>query len=285
LSKRPNLKRPDLNLSGLADENLQGRHLLVYSEQGLGDVIQFVRYLPLLLQRGCKITFLTPEKLARLFRHAIPGLNISGTPRGLDGIDAQAALISLPYLLGTDLSSVPNNVPYLKAEAELEAHWRARIGVHGFKIGISWQGNPRGEIDLGRSIPLKEFARLSHIPGVRLISLQKNVGLDQLADLPNDTKVESLDTLDNGADAFVDTVAVMTNLNLIITCDTSIAHLAGALGRPTWVALKHVPDWRWMLDREDSPWYPTMRLFRQPQRDDWASVFSKMDGALRALIR
>ena len=278
-------KRPDLNVPNWQGDNLIGRHLLIYSEQGLGDIIQFVRYLPLLLQRGCKITLLTPEKLARLFRHAIPGVNISGTLHGLDGIDAQAALISLPYLLDTDLSSVPNNVPYLKAETELEAHWRARIGVHGFRIGISWQGNPRGEIDLGRSVPLREFVRLSHIPGVRLISLQKDVGLDQLSDPPNDTKVESLDGLDNGVDAFVDTAAVMTNLDLIITCDTSIAHLAGALGRPTWVALKHVPDWRWMLDREDSPWYPTMRLFRQAQRDDWASVCSKMDEALRALIR
>jgi hypothetical protein len=221
----------------------------------------------------------------RLFRHSIPAVHVSGTPYDLRGIDAQVALISLPHLLDTDLSSVPNGVPYLKAEAELEAHWRARIGMDGFRIGISWQGNPRGEIDLGRSVPLRDFVRLSHIPGVRLISLQKDVGLDQLSELPNDAKIETLGVLDNGDDAFVDTAAVMTNVDLVITCDTSIAHLAGALGRPTWVVLKRVPDWRWMLDRSDSPWYPTLRLFRQRERDDWVSVFSEIEESLWALLR
>jgi tetratricopeptide (TPR) repeat protein len=276
-------KRPDLKVPNWGGESLVGRHLLVYGEQGLGDIIQFVRYLTLLLQRECKVTFLGPEKLVRLLRHSIPAVHVSGTPYGLQGIDAQVALISLPHLLETDLSSVPNRVPYLKAETELEAHWRARIGVDGFKIGISWQGNPRGEIDLGRSVPLRNFARLSHIPGVRLISLQKDVGLDQLSELPNDAKLETLGVLDNGADAFVDTAAVMVNVDLVVTCDTSIAHLAGALGRPTWVALKHVPDWRWMLDRNDSPWYPTLRLFRQRERDDWTSVFSEIEESLCSL--
>src|SRR5262249_42454565 len=123
------------------------------------------------------------------------------------------------------------------------------------------------------------------ISAVRLISLQKHVGLDQLAGLPKDIEIETLgDALDNGPDAFIDTAAVMNSLDLIITSDTAIAHLAGALGRPTWVALKHGPDWRWLLDREDSPWYPTLRLFRQPQWDDWASVFANIERELRALL-
>jgi tetratricopeptide (TPR) repeat protein len=278
-------KRPDLNVPNWQGENLVGRHLLVYSEQGLGDIIQFVRYLPLLLQRGCKITFLTSEKLARLFRHSIPSVHVVDTLQGLQGVDALVALISLPYFFKTDLSSVPNQVPYLNTEAKLENAWRARIGANGFKIGIAWQGNPVGAIDAGRSVPLKEFARLSNIPEVRLISLQKHVGLDQLADLPEGAKIETLgDDFDSGPDAFIDTAAVMNSLDLIITCDTSIAHLAGALGRPTWLALKHVPDWRWMLDREDSPWYPTLWLLRQPQRDDWGSVFSKIEKSLRELL-
>jgi hypothetical protein len=278
-------KRPDLNVPNWQGENLLGRHLLVYSEQGLGDIIQFARYLPLSLQRGCKITFLTSEKLARLFRHSIPSLHVVDTLQNLQGVDAQVALISLPYFFKTDLSSVPNRVPYLNAEAKLETAWRARIGTNGFKIGIAWQGNPVGAIDAGRSVPLKEFVRLSKIPEVRLISLQKHVGLDQLADLPEGAKIETLgDDFDSGPDAFIDTAAVMNSLDLIITCDTSIAHLAGALGRPTWLALKHVPDWRWMLDREDSPWYPTLRLLRQPQRDDWGSVFSKIEKSLRELL-
>jgi hypothetical protein len=176
-------------------------------------------------------------------------------------------------------------VPYLTAEPGLEGRWKTRIGADGFKIGIAWQGNPSSKIDEGRSIPLTEFVPLSRISGVRLISLQKYVGLDQLTGLPNETEIETLgDAFDHGPDAFIDTAAVMSSLDLIITSDTSIAHLAGALGRPAWVALRHVPDWRWLLDREDSPWYPTLRLFRQPQREDWAVVFAKIDRELHALL-
>jgi len=278
-------KRPDLEIPKWQGEDLPEQHLLVYSEQGLGDIIQFVRYLPLLLQRKYKITFLTTEKLARLFRHSFPSLHVIDSLQGVEGFDAQVALISLPYFFKTDLSSVPKQVPYLSAEAKLETVWRDRIGAEGFKIGIAWQGNPVGAIDAGRSVPLKEFVRLSKIPKIRLISLQKHVGLDQLADLPEGAKIETLgDDFDSGSDAFIDTAAVMNNLDLIITGDTSIAHLAGALGRPTWLALKRVPDWRWMLDREDSPWYPTLRLFRQSQQDDWGCVFSKIEQSLQELL-
>jgi hypothetical protein len=193
--------------------------------------------------------------------------------------------MSLPHFFRTNLSSVPNQVPYLNAELKIEQVWKERIGAHGFRIGIAWQGNPVGAIDAGRSVPLKHFVGLSKISGVRLISLQKQVGLDQLADLPEDVKIEILgDDFDSGPDAFIDTAAVMNGLDLIITCDTSIPHLAGALGRPTWVALKHVPDWRFMLDREDTPWYPTMRLFRQNKRDDWGHVFLEIEKSLRELL-
>ena len=280
LSKRPGLKIP--NWQG---ESLRGHHLLVYSEQGLGDIIQFVRYLPLLLQRECKVTFLTSEKLVRLVGHSIPSLHVVESVQNFQRIDVQAALMSLPHFFKTDLSSVPNQVPYLNAEAKMEKAWQMRIGGHGFKIGIAWQGNPVGAIDAGRSVPLKEFIQLSKIPEVRLISLQKHVGLDQLADLPEGVKIETLgEDFDSGPDAFIDTAAVMNNLDLIVTCDTSIAHLAGALGRPTWVALKHVPEWRWMVDRDDTPWYPTMRLFRPIERDDWSSAFLKIESSLRQLV-
>jgi hypothetical protein len=193
--------------------------------------------------------------------------------------------MSLPNRLGTDLASIPNSVPYLRAEGALIAHWRERIGEHGFKIGIAWQGNPQGNVDQGRSIPLTEYLALARLPGVRLISLQKQHGLDQLARLSADTKIETLgDEFDSGPDGFIDTAAVMETLDLIITSDTSIAHLAGALGRPTWVALKYVPDWRWLLDRADSPWYPTMRLFRQSESDNWKPVFSAMERELQPLL-
>jgi len=193
--------------------------------------------------------------------------------------------MSLPHWFNTELSSIPNKVPYLIAEPELEARWKARIGEHGFKIGIAWQGNPTGRIDEGRSIPLREFVPLSRISGVRLISLQKHAGLDQFAGLPKDVEIETLgDDFDNGPDAFIDTAAVMTGLNLIITSDSAIAHLAGALGRTAWVALKYMPDWRWLLDRADSPWYPTLRLFRQPKPEDWSSVFAAMEEQLGATV-
>jgi hypothetical protein len=174
-------------------------------------------------------------------------------------------------------------VPYLSAEKDLVAYWKNKIGAAGFKIGLAWQGLAQGAVD-HRRFALTEIAPLAQLPGVRLISVQKHDGLDQLESLPAGTKVETLGDFDSGPDAFIDTAAVMENLDLIITSDTSIAHLAGALGRPTWVALKYVAEWRWLLDRDDSPWYPTMRLFRQETDGDWKSVFAKMERELRSLL-
>ena len=166
------------------------------------------------------------------------------------------------------------------AEGPLIARWKERIDEHGFKVGIAWHGNPK-TLDASKFIPLQEFAPLAAIPGVRLISLQYRDGLDQLARLPPDIAIETLgDDFNRGPDGFVDTAAVMSNLDLVVTCDTSIAHLAGALARPTWIGLKQVPDWRWMLDRSDSPWYPSARLFRQSVRGDWAGVVLNMARAL-----
>ncbi len=278
-------KRPNIRLPTWRGEDLSGHHLLVFSEQGMGDIIQFARYLPLLAESKCKITFTAPANLIRLLRLSIQSVEIVSELDCIQGIDFQIALMSLPQWFNTELSSIPHTVPYLTVEPELEAHWRSRIGAQGFKIGIAWQGNPSAKIDAGRSVPLEEFFRLSHIPGVRLISLQKHTGLDQLARLPRDVKIEVFDDdLDSGPDSFIDTAAAMNSLDLIITSDTSIAHLAGALGRPTWVALRHVPDWRWLLDRNDSPWYPTLRLFRQPQRDEWTQAFARIEQELKRRV-
>ena len=276
-------KRP--NFANWHGEDLEGRRLLVFSEQGLGDTIQFARYLPLLARNRCQITFVTIAKLTRLLRPLTSGIEVISTLGAERKFDFQCALMSLPHRFGTDLASIPNSVPYLRAEDALIARWRERIGAHGFKIGIAWQGNPQAPIDRGRSIPLTEYFALARLPGVRLISLQKQHGLDQLSACLPDTTIETLgDDFDNGPDAFIDTAAVMENLDLIITSDTSIPHLAGALGRSTWVALKYVPDWRWLLDREDSPWYPTVRLFRQSERDNWQPVFANMERELRSVL-
>ena len=265
-------------------ENLEGRHLLVFSEQGLGDVIQFARYLPLLQRQRCRLTFQTYPTLVRLLRPLTTAIEVVTVLDRKQEFDVQVALMSLPYRFGTGLSSIPNAVPYLRAEAEFVARYRQRIGVHGFKVGIAWQGNPHAKVDRGRSIPLREFLPLARLPGVRLISLQRQHGLEQLAQLPADANIETRgDDFAPAPDEFIDTAAAIANLDLVITSDTSVAHLSAALGCPTWVVLAYAADWRWMLDRDDSPWYPSMRLFRQPHPGDWGSTFSNVVSALVAL--
>jgi len=275
---------PSIGSAIWRDQDLTGRHLFVSTEQGLGDTIQFARYLPLLVERKAKVTFLPPPNLIRLLRPLAVGLRIVTSIGELETFDFHCALLDLPLRFKTDLSSIPAKVPYLRAEETLVSRWKQRLGAHGFKIGIAWQGNPQSGADQNRSVPLSQFARLSRVNGVRLINLQKHHGLDQLARLPPEVKIETLgDDFDGGPDAFIDTAAVMETLDLIITSDTSVAHLAGALGRPTWVALRNVPDWRWLLDRSDSPWYPTLRLFRQVEWSCWEPVFAEIEGELRRL--
>jgi hypothetical protein len=166
----------------------------------------------------------------------------------------------------------------------LQAKWSARIGAGGIKIGIVWQGNPNPEADTARSFPVAALQPVAALPRVRLISLQRGFGTEQLDGLPQHIRVETLGSeFDAGTDAFIDTAAVITALDLVVTCDRSIAHLPGALGAPVWVALKKDAEWRWLRQRDDSPWYPTMRLFRQPLRGDWSSVFTAMAHRLAPL--
>jgi tetratricopeptide (TPR) repeat protein len=277
-------KKPDVDAPWWQGEDLSRRRLLVFSEQGFGDVVQFARYLPRVAQLGGKTTLLVNKKLSRLLRPMTEGIDVVDAPDG--AYDVQCALLSLPYRFGTDLDSIPATVPYLRAEPDLVDAWRNRIGQHGFKIGIAWQAAPGAGSAADRSIPLTQFAPLARLPGVRLISLQKHVGLDQLATLPDDLRIEMPgEGFDDGPDAFIDTAAVMANLDLVIAADTVIVHLAGALARPVWVALPHVPDWRWMLDRQDYPWYPTARLFRQKQLGEWDQVFAEMTVELRVRLQ
>ncbi|HEX5278491.1 MAG TPA: tetratricopeptide repeat protein [Micropepsaceae bacterium] len=277
-----NCNLPTLNAARWRGEPLKDRNIVVFSEQGLGDAIQFVRFLPRLVEMGARVTFLCHPALMRLFRNfAAVGIDLIVSCRGDRKFDYQCPLMSLPERLATTIASLPNQVPYIFAEPELVEKWRTEIGDKGFKIGICWQGNPAGKIDKDRSFPLVHFEAIAAIPGVRLISLQRTHGLDQLAQLPSTMRVETLPPFDTGTDAFIDTAAIMQNLDLVVTSDTSVAHLAGALGRTVWVALKHTPDWRWMLNRSDSPWYPSMRLFRQKHRRDWAGVFAEIADALQ----
>ncbi len=263
---------------------LGGRTILVHAEQGLGDSLQFIRFAPLVKERGGRVLVRCRAPLFKLLAscEGFEELLVEGSP--LPPFDVHAPLLSLPRMLATTLDTIPNHVPYIHTDPALLEKWRERLKpLEGFKVGIAWQGNPLFPGDRVRSVPLKCFEPLAQLPGVRLMSLQKNHGLEQIAELADRFTVTELGAdVDDAAGPFMDTAAIMQNLDLIITSDTATAHLAGALGVPVWVALPYMPDWRWLLNREDSPWYPTMRLFRQPTPGDWKSVFEGMASALRS---
>lgn len=264
-------------------EDIAGKTLLVRGEQGLGDIIQFSRYVPLLEGRGVKVILMVQPQMMRLMGSLEPRPQIIAWNDVPMAFDHHIALESLPGLFRTSLDTIPASIPYLRAEPERVAKWRERLGNGGFKIGIAWRSSAHGA-SIGKTFSPAHFEALSKIPGVRLIGLQKADESAELNDLPPGMAVEQLSAdFDAGPDAFIDSAAVMQSLDLVISSDTGLAHLAGALGRPVWIALKHVPDWRWMLDRADTPWYPTMRLFRQPAPGDWASVFAQIEDALTQL--
>jgi tetratricopeptide (TPR) repeat protein len=281
--KQPIADRSFPQPAWLGESDIAGKTILVHAEQGLGDTIQFCRYIPLLHARGAKILF-APQPVLRGLMQSLDGdAAIVDTDDRSLAFDVHCPLLSLPLAFATRLETIPDRIPYLTAEAERVDHWSEVICESGFRIGICWQGSLT-KADAGRSFPVTEFESIAALSAVRLISLHKGSGEAQLAGLPAGMTVETLgDAFDASEDAFLDTAAAMMSCDLIVTSDTAIAHLAGALGRPVWVVLKRVPDWRWMLDRADSPWYPTMRLFRQPVAGDWRSVFADIERELRAL--
>jgi FkbM family methyltransferase len=267
-------------------DSLDGRTILLLAEQGLGDTIQFIRYARLLKAKyDCRVVAAVQKPLLRLLQD-VAGVD-AWAIRGevAPDYDLWTPMLSLPALLGQhDVGDLPKAAPYLQAEEPLVAKWRDRLApLGGFRIGIAWQGNPGMETDRFRSFPLAALEPLAKLSGVQLISLQRGFGAEQLERLGGRMEIHTLgDDLDTTSGPFMDTAAVMKNLDLVITSDTAVAHLAGALGVPTWVALTLVPDWRWFLKREDSPWYPSLRLFRQDQPGDWGAVFRKIAATLLA---
>ncbi len=263
-------------------EALAGKTILVSTEQGIGDTIQFARFLAGLNERGARVKVLVQPALSRLARTLPVPVEWFDRVSQVGSFDFQIPLLSLPLILKTAIDGIPTAVPYLTPEPEKVAAWRERIGGEGFRIGVVWQGNPRYGLDHRRSPPLRHFAPLAAQPGVRLYSLQAVHGLDQLDHLPEGMAVESLgEKITANPDGVSEIAAAMAALDLVVSSDTAMAHLAGALGRPVWVALNDDPDWRWLFDRADSPWYPTMRLFRQKTRGDWDGVFAEMAAALQ----
>jgi hypothetical protein len=285
LHARRHADGPLQDIAYWAGQPLRGKSILLSEPSGLGDTIQFWRFLPQIAAMGARISFLGLERMFRLLRSSPWAVRmLSERPAG-EAFDYRCELWSLPRLLRTGLDDIPDAVPYLAADPDATARWSQWLGAGHFNIGVCWQGNPDRKIDAGRSIPLAAFAPLARVPGVRLVSLQKNFGLEQLDRLPAGmTVLDPGPEFDAGSDAFIDSAGLMQALDLVVTSDTSLAHLAGALGRPTWVGIKYAPEWRWLLDRPDSPWYPTLRLFRQPRQGDWAGVFDAMADALEKLV-
>lgn len=270
-------------------EPLAGRTLLVHAEGGLGDVMQFCRYLPSLAAQGATVVFEVMPGLKALLRTLQGAVQIIGRGEPLPEIDYYSPLLSLPYALKTRIDNIPAQVPYLAAEPERVARWQERLRtLPGLRVGLAWQGNPKPEELVwarGRSLPLAALEPLAQLPGLSLVSLQKGPGCEQLARVPFSERIVELGAdFDAGPDAFLDTAAVMASLDLVVSSDTSIVHLAGALGRPVWTALSASPEWRWLRTRNDSPWYPTMRLFRQPSDGDWGAVVAAMARAVSPLI-
>ncbi len=261
------------------------RCLLLCAEGGAGDTIQFVRYAPLVRARCGSVILQCQAPLAPLLARAagIDRLIAGGEP--LPEHHAHAPLMSLPLMLGSTPETIPAKAPYLFADSALIQTWQGRLAAYnGFKVGISWQGNPSYAVDRLRSVPLERFAALAGVPGVTLFSLQKGCGTEQLAAAGPALGVVDLGPgFDVAAGAFMDTAAVMRSLDLVVTSDTAIAHLAGALGVPVWVALSTCADWRWLEERADSPWYPTMRLFRQSRPGDWEELFGRIAAELAAV--
>jgi Flp pilus assembly protein TadD len=260
-------------------QGLEGKTILLHAEQGFGDTIQFVRYAPLVAGRGGRVILLCPHDLVRLLDGFAGLQQVIAGGAALPRFDVHCPLLSLPQAMGTDcLAAIPADVPYLRPPSDDQAAWKARFPADDakLKIGLAWAGQPGHLNDRNRSLPLARFDGLSSVEGVQFYSLQKGDAARQTAS----SKLPLVDWTSELRD-FADTAALIANLDLIISVDTAVAHLAGAMGKPTWVLLPLAPDWRWMMDRDDSPWYPTMRLFRQRRMGDWADVIASMAAQLR----
>jgi ADP-heptose:LPS heptosyltransferase len=268
----------------LGGEEVRGKTLLIHVDEGLGDTIQFVRYIPSVAALDARIILVVEQPLQALLSR-FPGVSqcLALSAGALPAFDMHCPITNLPLAFGTRLDTIPAEVPYLPLpSAEQTQVWERRLGPHDkLRVGLVWAGNAKHTKDHNRSIPLRSFARLLDETDATFVSLQKDPRPADKSGLLERTDIVDLTLHLND---FVDTAGLVNCLDLIITVDTSVAHLAAALGRPTWVLLPYTPDWRWLLNRDDSPWYPTMRLFRQSENRDWSEVLARARGALLRLI-
>ena len=288
---RPFARPPAVDAPKWDGRALPGETLVVHHEQGLGDTLHFVRLIPAIAGRVGRVIFVTQPALAALLAGSpifAAGRGIALTAEGtaLPPHAAWTPLLSLPGILGIGRRTVPPVAPWLVAEAERVARWRGHpaLAGSGLRVGLTWQGNPKAPVEKGRSIPLSAFAPLAGIDGVGFVSLQKGFGREQVPP-PGLALADLGDDFDATGGAFLDTAAVIASLDLVITSDTAMAHVAGAMGRPVWLVTKRVPEWRWGLSGERSPWYPSMRIFRQSRDGDWSEPMRAIAADLARLAR
>jgi FkbM family methyltransferase len=275
--------RPDFQRPAWAGQDLRGKTILLHVEQGFGDLIQFVRYVPHVKALGATVILRVPRAMKNLARK-VPATDwIVDRDEPIPEFDFYIYLLSLPRVFGTDLASIPADIPYLQAEPERVERWAKRLGPRdALRVGLTWAGSPTHSRDRYRSVPLRMLAPLWGVAGVRFISLQKGPAVAEVATLAADVGFVNLGP---ELEDFCDTAAVISELDLVLCVDTAVAHLAGALGKPVWLMLPQPADFRWMEGREDSPWYPTMRLFRQSRRDHWEDVVERVQAALQERLQ
>lgn len=260
---------------------LDGKSILVHSEQGLGDNIQFVRYLPMVKAKGGHVIFECRKDLFHLLKNC-SGFDeiIEQTPHSIPSVqfDLQVPLLSLPGIFDTKLDTIPSDTPYIPVDSNFVTQWSSRLDHNDtYKVGIVWAGSPTNKLGRNRSCSLSDFAPLAEIPDITFYSLQKGPAALEANNPPKGMKIINLG---NELNDFTDTAAAIENLDLVISVDTAIVHLAGAIGKPIWALLHLVPTWRWLLQGDDTPWYPGMRLFRKTQLNDWTGVFKQVKKAL-----
>jgi Flp pilus assembly protein TadD len=277
----------DITRRGLAQPkwdggDLTGKSILLYADQGCGDAIQYLRYLPMIAQRGGKVILDIQPELHRLLHDLDETVTLAKPNQPLPPFDVHCPLTLLTPALGVTIQTIPASVPYLSSPPGLADRWRKRMPPEPLlRIGLAWAGDPRHVNDRHRSISLSAFAALAQVPDVMFVSLQKGAGAAQAASPPARL---ALHDWTGELNDFADTASLIDNLDLVISVDTAVAHVAAAMGKPVWLLVPYAPDWRWMLDRADSPWYPTVQIFRQPFPGDWASPLKNIDTALRLAI-
>jgi tetratricopeptide (TPR) repeat protein len=283
-------------------EPLEGSRIFLHAEQGHGDTLQVVRYVPLVAARGGEVVLAVPPRLHRLLERTEGASRVISDGGVVTDFRWHCPLMSLPLAFATELSTIPAKIPYVHADPVLAEAWRERLPVLAgaailppvpaeqpslpllsapLRIGLAWDGDPKYCQNFRRRIPLDEVAPLTQVAGTTFYSLQMGPSAAQVKQLGSQSRL--IDLQDEQKD-FADTAAIVANLDLVISIDTSVAHLAGAMGKPLWVLLNNSPDWRWLLEREDSPWYPTARLFRQSTMGNWPEVMSRVEAALRELV-